>query len=142
MNTSLHDLVTRTLTAIEAKDLGAMMSLFADDAVLIDPHFPMPQMQGKATITENFQGALTSMESFGYTIVNYFEDANGLGAAVEIATHHVVKGGKKLNFPQVFVFEVADGRITRMQAYEPYGPHGIVGIFLSLARLKRRLLNP
>jgi ketosteroid isomerase-like protein len=38
-STSLHDLVIRTFAAVEAKDLEAMMSLFADDAVVIDPTF-------------------------------------------------------------------------------------------------------
>ncbi len=39
-STSLHDLVIRTFAAVEAKDLEVMMSLFADDAIVIDPHFP------------------------------------------------------------------------------------------------------
>jgi len=43
-STSLHDLVIRTFAAVEAKDLEAMMSLFADDAIVIDPHFPTPQI--------------------------------------------------------------------------------------------------
>jgi ketosteroid isomerase-like protein len=137
-DTSLHDLVIRTFATVEAKDLEAMMSLFADDAVVIDPHFPKPQMQGKAAITEAFRGAMSGMRSFGYTIVNYCESENGQCAAVETATHHVVNQGMKLNFPQVFIFDVADGRITRMQAYEPYGPHGIMGVFLFVARLPKR----
>jgi ketosteroid isomerase-like protein len=137
-DTSLHDLVIRTFATVEAKDLEAMMSLFADDAVVIDPHFPTPQMQEKAAITEAFRGAMSGMRSFGYTIVNYCESENGQCAAVETATHHVVNQGMKLNFPQVFIFDVADGRITRLQAYEPYGPHGIMGVFLFLARLPKR----
>jgi len=44
----------------------------------------------------------------------------------------------KRNFPQAFIFEVADGHITRLQAYEPYGPHGIMGVFLLVARLTKR----
>jgi ketosteroid isomerase-like protein len=141
MDTSLHDLIIHTFAAVEARDLDDMMSVFADDAVVIDPHFPTPQMQGKVDITEGFRGAITGMRSFGYTIVNYFESENGQCAAVEMATHHVVKQGMKLNFPQVFIFETAGGRITRMQAYEPYGPHGIVGFFLFLGRLKNRILR-
>ncbi len=92
-DTSLHDLVIRTFATVEAKDLEAMMSVFADDAVVIDPHFPTPQMQGKAVITEAFRGVMSGMRSFGYTIVNYFESENGQRAAVETATHHVVKQG-------------------------------------------------
>ena len=135
---SVHDLMTRTIATIEAKDLDALMSLFADDAVVIDPHFPMSRMQGKAAITKAFREAISGMQSFGYTIVNYFESENGQRAAIETATHHVIKQGMKLNFPQVFIFEVEDGRITRMQAYEPYGPHGIMGVFLFLSRLPKR----
>ena len=135
---SLHDLVIHTFATVEAKDLEAMMSVFADDAVVIDPHFPTQQMQGKAAIMAGFRGAMSSMRSFGYTIVNYCESENGRCAAEETATHHVLKQGMKRNFPQVFIFEVADGRITRMQAYEPYGPHGIVGFFLFVGRLTQR----
>lgn len=133
------DNVWYTFAALEAKDLVVMMSGFADDAGAIDPHFPVLQMHGKVAITKGFREAIAGIQSFGYTIVNYFESENGQRAAVETATHHVIKGGLKRNFPQVFIFETADGRITRLQAYEPYGPHGIMGIFLSLARLKNRI---
>ena len=139
MDTSLHELVRRTFATLEAMDLEAMMCLFAEDAVLIDPHFPTPQMQGKAVITEGFRGAMRGMRSFGYTIVNYCESENGQCAAVETATHHVLKQGKKLDFPQVFIFERADGYITRLQAYEPYGPHGMVGFFLSVGRFIKKV---
>jgi len=139
MDRSLHELVVRAFAAIEARDLDALIGLLADDAVVIDPHFPSLRMQGKAAITEGFRGAITGMRSFGYTIVNYCESENGQCAAVETATHHVLKQGAKLNFPQVFVFETANGHITRMQAYEPYGPHGIVGFFLFLGRLQKKL---
>ncbi len=137
-NTSLYDLVTRTFATLEAKDLEAMMSVFAEDAVVIDPHFPMSQMQGKAAIEKGFREAMGGMEAFGYTPVNYFESENGQRAAVEMATHHVITRGMKRNFPQVFVFETAGGLITRLQAYEPYGPHGIMGMFLFLSRLFKR----
>jgi len=52
MDTSLHDLIMRTFATLEAKDLDAMMSLLADDAVVIDPHFPTPRLQGKAVIND------------------------------------------------------------------------------------------
>ena len=139
MDTSLHELVIRTFATIEAMDLEVMMRLFAEDAVLIDPHFPTPHMQGKAVIAEGFRGAMSSMRSFGYTIVNYCESENGQCAAVETATHHVLKQGKKLDFPQVFIFETANGFITRLQAYEPYGPHGMVGFFLSVGRFIKKV---
>jgi len=141
MNTSLHDLIARLFSAVEAKDLETTMRLFADDALVIDPHFPAHRMRGKTAIAEGFRGAMGTMRSFGYTTTNYFETENGNCAAVETATHHVIGQGRELNFSQVFVFEVANMRITRMQAYEPYGPHGMMGAFLFLARLKSRFLK-
>ena len=140
-DTSLHDLVVRTFATVEAKDLETLMHIFAEDAVLIDPHFPTPLMQGKEIIRKAFQEAMSGIYSFGYTIVNYCESENGQCAAVETATHHVLKEGMKRTFPQVFIFEMANGRITRMQAYEPYGPHGMVGVFLWFARLTNRFLR-
>src|SRR5437660_9476792 len=95
MDTSLHDLIMHTFATLEAKDLEAMMSLLAAEAVVIDPHFPTPRMQGKAVITEGFRGAMDGMQSFGYTIVNYCEPENGRWAAVETETHHVVTRGIK-----------------------------------------------
>src|SRR6185312_5139791 len=100
--TSLHDLVTHTFATVEGKDLEAMMRVFVDDAVVIDPHFPTPRMQGKVAIREGFRGAMSDMRSFGYTIVNYCESENGRCAAVETATHHVLKQGMKRIFSQVF----------------------------------------
>ncbi len=138
MDTPLHNLIARTFAAVEAKDLDAMVGVFADDALVIDPHYPTPRMHGKAAITEGFRWGIGSMRSFGFTIVNYFESGDGRSAAVETASHHILKQGMKLDFPQVFIFEAADGLLTRMQAYEPYGPNGIGGVFLSLVRLRRR----
>lgn len=138
MNLSLHELSTGIFAAVEAKDVEAMMRYFAEDATLIDPHFPLVRMQGKAAIADGMRSAIAQMQSFGYTTINYFESADGQHAAVETATHHVSKQGKCLNFPQVFVFDAQDGHITRMQAYEPYGPSGMMGVFLFLARLGDR----
>ena len=67
--------------------------------------------------------------------MNYLESADGQCAAVETTTITSSPTGINLNFPQMFVFEVADGRIKRMQAYEPYGPHGLMGFFVFLSRL-------
>src|SRR6476619_4152885 len=51
-STLLHDLVSSTFATLEAKDLEAIMSLFAEDAVLSDPHIPTPRMEGKAAIRQ------------------------------------------------------------------------------------------
>ena len=40
------------IEALEAKDLPVALSFFADDAVVIDPHYPQPIMKGKAAIQQ------------------------------------------------------------------------------------------
>lgn len=135
-----RELTERFFAAVMAKDMTAVLAFFADDAQLIDPHYPKMYMKGKAAIKDGLTWGFGSLEKFGFTIVNYMESPDGLKIAIEVATAHVVKGGLKLNFPQAFFIDVrADGLVTRVQAYEPYGPHGIGGIILTLTRLKRKL---
>jgi len=139
MVVTIRDVAERNFAAVETKDADAVLRLFADDAVFIDPHYPTPRMVGKAAIAEGLRWAFTGMKTFGFTIVNFFPSEDGQSAAVEMATHHVLKSGMKLDFPQAFVMETRDGLITRLQAYEPYGPGGIGGLILKLTRLKRKV---
>lgn len=135
-----REIVERFFAAVMAKDMNAVLSFFADDGELIDPHYPKMHMKGKAAIKAGLTWGFGSLEKFGFTVVNYLESPDGLKIAVEVATAHVVKGGIKLNFPQAFFIDVrGDGLVSRVQAYEPYGPHGIGGIILTLTRLKRKL---
>jgi ketosteroid isomerase-like protein len=141
MDASLQNLITQTFAGLEAKDLNALMGLFDEDALLIDPHFPAHTLRGHTEIRDGFKTSIARTRSYGYQIRNSFASENAQGAAVEVNTHHVLETGKHLEFPQVFVFETVNGRITRLQAYEPYGPPGVVGFFIGLARLKRRLFG-
>jgi len=138
MNTSLYDLVTRTFAAVEAKDLDIMMSLFADDAVLIDPHFPIPRMHGKAAITEGLRVAIVRNAILRLHNRQLFRvgELSTRGSRDREAPRH--QAGDEAKFPAVFILEASDGRITRMQADEPYGPPGIVGVLSFLARLMNR----
>jgi ketosteroid isomerase-like protein len=140
MTTSPRTIIEHCLAAIMAKDLDQVLSLLADDAVVIDPHYPVPRMQGKAAIADGLRWVFGTMQQLGFSISNYFEAGDGRRAAVEIATTHVLRAGMRLRFPQVFVFETWDGKITRLQVYPPYGPPGIGALVLALVRLKRKLL--
>lgn len=62
-----------------------------------------------------------------------------MSAAVEVNSHQVLPGGIVFDYPQVFVIELRGGRIARLQAYEPFGPGGPVGLVLAATRLGRRL---
>ena len=140
MAQNLRPLVERALAAVEAKDVDAVLACLSDDAVVIDPHYPKPTMRGKGEIADGLRWAFATMRQLGLPIVSYFEAADETKAAVEVATSHVLAaGGMRLAFPQVFVVEARDGRITRLRAYTPYGPPGIGGMFLALTRLRRRM---
>lgn len=127
--TTLHDLILRTFATVESKHLDAMMSLFADDAVFIDPHFPTPTLREKAATRKGFQGALSGMRSFGYTIVTYCESENGKTAAVETATHHVLKQGMKRDFPRSSSLKWQTGLLRDCRPTSHTGHMGSWGCF-------------
>ena len=134
---TVPELFQQLTIAFETRDLPATLSLFADDAVVIDPHYPQAEMRGKAAIKQGFEWAFSNIEKPGFTARHLWtDDASGV---VEVDTHHIFKGGLQVKFPQVFVLEARAGLITRLQSYPPYGPHGIGGILTSLARLTWRL---
>lgn len=139
MTTPLRTLVEQSFAAVEAKDLATVLSYFAEDAVFIDPHYPSPVMIGKAAIEDGLRWGFGSLKKFGFTIVGYYEMADGQKAAIEVATHHILPNGRHLQFPQAFFIDAQNDQITRMQAYEPYGPAGMVALILGATRLGRRL---
>jgi ketosteroid isomerase-like protein len=129
--------VSAVFAAFEAKDIEKVMALFTDDAVVIDPHYAVVRMKGKAAIREGLAGAFRDLAQPGFTLVNFW--ANEQSCAVEMDTHHRLSNGREIKFPQVFIVEMRDGLVTRLQAYEPYGPHGILNIILGVRRLRNRL---
>ena len=125
MSSNNQELVERLLSAFEAKDLEAALACFADDAVLFDPHYPTPEMRGKASIREGFEFIFGIVEQPGFTIRRFW--TGGHDGALEVDTHHVLADGTEARFPQVFVFEAGDGLIQRLQAYTPYPPPAASG---------------
>ncbi|MEC9343739.1 MAG: nuclear transport factor 2 family protein [Pseudomonadota bacterium] len=138
---SAREIMEAAFDALIRGDKQATIDAFADDAVLCDPHYPVPEMRGKEAIARGLDWGFNSLRSFGFVPVKVFESADGSSAAFEVETHHVLKNGMKIDFPQAFFVDVAEGRITSLRAYEPYGPHGIAGIILGLTRLKRRVFG-
>ncbi len=94
-------------------------------------------MAGLPAMRDLLRWGFGGMKRMRFTIVHYFETEDGRGAAVEVHTAHVLKQGRPLNFPQAFVFDIQEGLISRIQAYDPYGPRGILGLMLALVRLCR-----
>lgn len=112
--------VEQVFARFAAKDLEAVMALFAEEAIVFDPHYPTPLMSGKGAIRSGFEWAFSTLLQPGFTIRHFW--AGDDNAAVEVDTHHVMLGGLELNFPQAFVLEWRDGLIVRLQAYTPYSP--------------------
>lgn len=136
---SALELLEAAIRAVEAKDLAALRSLVADDASFVDPHYPTPRTVGWAAISEQLRWAFGAIEVFRFEIGNRFESGDGRHAAIEVDSHHVLRGGRPLVFRQVFVADVEAGQIRRLEAYEPYGPGGLVRWVLRLTRFGRRL---
>lgn len=141
MSEGPREVVDRLFAAVEAKDLAAAVDCFAEDGVCIDPHYPTPRMVGKAAIAEGLRWAFGTLERLGFTPLHYFEAEDKQSAAVEMATSHRLPGGRSLDFSQTFVVETRDGLVTRLQSYPSYGPGGIGGLVLGLARLQRRVVQ-
>ncbi|MCA9936905.1 MAG: nuclear transport factor 2 family protein [Ardenticatenaceae bacterium] len=125
------------IAAFESKNLESVMKYFAEDAVLYDPHYPVPRMMGTAAIRQGMEWGLGNMEKPGFAIRHYWDD--GRVGAAELDTHHVFKGGMELKIDQVFVFEVEGNKFKRMQSYVPYSPPGISGLLTKVTRLIWRL---
>lgn len=136
---SFADDARRMFASFEAKDLPAVMGYFAADAVVIDPHYPQVEMRGAAAIARGFGWAFGNIERPGLTVRRAWSE-DGQSGAVEVATHHLFRGGMRVAFPQVFVVERRDGLITLLQAYPAYGPPGLPGLITRLTRFawKRR----
>ena len=122
-------------TALEKRDESKALDLFTDDAVFFDPHYPVREMVGREAITKGLAWGMESMEQFGFTIEKSYLSEDGNSGSVEVDTHHFLKGGRELRFPQAFFVEVQDGKISGLRAYEPYGPDGIMGIMLGISHM-------
>jgi ketosteroid isomerase-like protein len=130
-------LIERLFRAMEARDLPGALAAFAEDAEVTDPHYPTPRMRGRAEIADGLRWAFGGVAQFGFTVTAAYERGGG-AAAVEVATAHALRAGPRVEVAQMFAVEARDGRITALRAYAPYGPPGLGGVALALARLARR----
>jgi ketosteroid isomerase-like protein len=132
-----RDLFNRLIEAFMAKDLDGVMALFADDAMLIDPHYPQARMQGRAAIERGLRWGLSSLEQPGFALRH--SAVEGDIGFFEVDTTHRLKIGMTVAFEQVFVVEARGDKITRLQAYEPYPAPGVAGLIRRASRLSWRL---
>lgn len=130
---AVKEILDGILAAFESMDLEAIMGYFANDAVLYDPHYPVARMEGTAAIRQGLAWGLGNLVKPGFTIRHFW--SNGQTGAVELDTHHIFKGGMEVKIDQIFVFELQDGKLKRLQSYVPYSPHGVGGFLPKMTRL-------
>jgi ketosteroid isomerase-like protein len=132
-----RELFNRLIDAFMAKDLDTALSVFADDALFVDPHYPQSRMQGRVAIERGLRWGLSSLEKPGFTLRHSVVDGD-LGF-FEVDTRHLLKIGMTVQFEQVFVVETRGDKVVRLQAYEPYPAPGIAGVIRRVSRLSWRL---
>ena len=123
----------RLIDRFMARDIDGVLALFADDAVLIDPHYPEPRMLGRSAIERGVRWGLSSLAKPGFAVRKCA--INGDLGFFEVDTKHKLAIGLTIAFNQVFVMEARNGRITRLQAYEPYPAPGVAGLIRRATRL-------
>ncbi|MCU1677441.1 MAG: hypothetical protein JWM93_2199 [Frankiales bacterium] len=133
-----RELLSAVFRGCEAKDVDGVMALIAQDATFIDPHYPRVHNTGTAEIRESLVWGIGGLEQMRFHERRWFSAEDG-SVSVEVDTHHTVKGKRDVRFPQVFVAESRGGQLTRLQAFEPYGPHGVLAAILRVMRAKKKL---
>lgn len=125
MSIDERSVLEQALGRMMERDLEGFLTMFAEDAVICDPHYPFPRMEGKAAIRHGLTWALKTLAKPGFEVREVW--MNGNKGVVEVQTHHVLTHGPDLHFEQVFLFETRDGLITHLRAFVPYRPPGIGG---------------
>jgi len=142
MAKDIKPIIEAMFKGVAAKDVDRAVAHFSDDIQLYDPHYPYKDMSGIAEVREGLIWAFGGMKSMGFDIERWFLSDDGLSAVVEVSTHHVLNtGNQHLDFPQVFVLDTDGTKITKMRAYEPYGPGGGVGFGLAIGHTIYRLTH-
>jgi len=141
MKIQLPELINTFFDAVEAKNINVILSFCHNDIDFIDPHYPKVHMKGKEELFKGLTWGFNSVKTFKFSLINYFENKEGTAASIEYDTKIELSNGKKINFLQVFIIEVKNEKITRLQAYETYGPHGILKIILLITRLFHKIMR-
>ena len=106
------------------KDIEKVMSVFDNDSIFIDAHYPEKEMIGAHSIRRGLSWSINNMSSMKFTILNLWISEDK--ASVEVFAEHKLKIGLKLNFKEVFIIEIKNQKIKRFEAFLPYPPFGFV----------------
>lgn len=141
MDVKLRETMEGVIEALTAKDLDSLMSYFDEQAVLIDPHFPLKEMHGKPVISCGYKWAFQAMKNMDLKISNIFSAATQDAAVFELDVVYALRTGQVLRQAQTFVVEMNDQKITRLQAYTSHAPKGADGMLLRLLHRLRSCIK-
>jgi steroid delta-isomerase len=101
--------------AISARDIDALLRMFAPGSVMRDP-VGMPPAIDDATRRQRYEGIAMAFETFAITPQQIVASANEAG--VRWTVHGRARTGRDVTFDGIstFIFD-DDGRITTMSAY-------------------------
>ncbi len=141
MSINLSKLVRDHFNAVEKKDLEVVLGFYHPDINLIDPHYPKVNMKGKNEVIKGLTWSFKTVKSFSFSTINYFENEDGTNVSVEYDSTIKLFNGKSFQFRQVFIIEMKNDKISRLQAYETYGPHGMHKIMLLVTRIIHKIIR-
>jgi steroid delta-isomerase len=102
-------------SALNARDMGRWLTLFADDAVSHDP-VGAPPAEGRDTLQEIWKAITSPLSKLEITPGELFQ--GGSGAAVWWSARAVGVNNREVEFAGIYVFELnADGLIQTLMAY-------------------------
>jgi len=61
-------LIEQLFSRMMDRDREGMLELFADDATIYDPHYPIPMMAGKDAIDQGLTWGLANIAEPGFTV--------------------------------------------------------------------------
>jgi len=117
--------IMKLLDAFKRKQLDEIMALFSEDAIIYDPHYPVPLMEGKKVIRKGLSWGLGHMKKPGFRLTKIWQSTEGIMLVVD--TQHLFNSGKKLDFQQIFYTHIENDLITELRAFVPYRPPGVGG---------------
>ena len=141
MTIALRKTMDGVIEAIESKDVDLLLNYFADDAVLFDPHFPVSNMEGKSLIRCSYNWAFLSVKELCISIEREFTSSDGQSGVFELRTKYRSQTGRQQTFFQMFILEMKNDKILRLQVYTPSAPKNNFRPLLSVSRLIKRLFR-
>lgn len=133
------DVFLNFLDLYQKKDRDGILNMLSDDVLVIDPHFPITSMKGKAEVKRGLNWSFSGIRSTELEVITLSVDDSTVYAEVD-TTHHL-KIGITYNYVQLLKVEILQESIKSISTYVQYPPGGIRGILRRAFGLSWSLKN-